>query len=363
VKKLTNKKSHTLPGTTGAGEIGLFDEVRALIERARDHVAATANSTLTMLYWQIGQRVRRDILADQRAEYGQQIIATLSQQLEPLYGKGFTRTALSRMVKFADLFPDEEIVATLSQQLGWSHFVEILPLKNPLARKYYAEISRIERWSVRTLRGRIASQLFERTALSKKPESLVDGEIKALRETGQLTPDLVFRDPYMLDFLGLPDGYSEKDLESAILREMESFLLELGSGFTFVARQKRITVGDDDYYLDLLFFHRELRRLVAIELKLEKFQAAHKGQMELYLRWLDKYERKSHEETPMGLILCATANAEQVELLQLDQHSIRVAEYVTELPSPQALRDRLHRAIERARQQALPNPVVGDKVD
>jgi len=329
----------------------LLNDVRQLIEQARSHVAATANSVLALLYWRIGRRVHVDVLNSSRAEYGQRIVATVSQQLEPLYGKGFSRSAITRMIKFAEYFPEESIVATLSQQLGWSHFIEILPLKNALARDYYAEMCRIERWSVRTLRERIGSQLFERTALSKKPETLIDNEIKALRETNQLTADLIFRDPYMLDFLGLPDRYSEKDLESAILREMESFLLELGSGFTFVARQKRITIGDDDFYLDLLFYHRELRRLVAIELKLEKFQAGHKGQMEQYLRWLDKYERKPHEETPMGLILCAAANVEQVELLQLDKNSIRVAEYVTELPSSELLRDRLHRAIQRARQQ------------
>ena len=178
-------------------------------------------------------------------------------------------------------------------------------------------------------------------------------EISALRAHGQMTPDLVFRDPYVLDFLGLQNGYSEKDLETAILREMEAFLLELGSGFSFVARQKRITIGGDDFYIDLLFFHRTLRRLVAIELKLERFEAAHKGQIELYLRWLDKYERQPHEEAPMGLILCAHANSEQIELLQLEQHSIRVAEYLTELPPMQTLKERLHLAIEHARNRAL----------
>uniref|UniRef100_E6QQ16 Protein containing DUF1016 n=1 Tax=mine drainage metagenome TaxID=410659 RepID=E6QQ16_9ZZZZ len=268
----------------------LLSEVRGLIEQAREYVAQTANSTLTMLCWKVGQRIQREILVGHRASYGEEILPTLSAKLEPDYGKGFSARNLARMVKFVDVFPNENIVATLSQQLGWSHFVEILPLKQQMEREFYAEMCRIERWSVRTLRERIGSQLYLRTAISKKPEAVVQAEINHLRTGGQITLDMVFRDPYMLDFLGLPDGYSERDLEAAILREMERFLLELGAGFTFVARQKRISVGGDDFYLDLLFFHRQLRRLVAVELKLEKFQPAHKGQMELYLRWLDKYD-------------------------------------------------------------------------
>lgn len=211
---------------------------------------------------------------------------------------------------------------------------------------------RIERWSVRTLRERIGSQLYLRTALSKKPEALVDAELQKLRAGGLMTPDLVFRDPYMLDFLGLPDGYSERDLESAILRDMERFLLEMGAGFSFVARQKRVSVGADDFYLDLLFYHRHLRRLVAVELKLEKFQPAHKGQMELYLRWLDKHERAEGEESPIGLILCAEADTEQVELLDLGSANIRVAEYLDKIPDMKLLRAQLHRSVLRAREQA-----------
>jgi predicted nuclease of restriction endonuclease-like (RecB) superfamily len=250
------------------------------------------------------------------------------------------------------VFPDAEIVATLSRQLSWSHFRELLPLKQPLEREYYAEMCRIERWSVRTLRERIGSQLYLRTALAKKPEALIDAELKALRATGQMTPDLVFRDPYMLDFLGLPDGYSERDLESAILRDMERFLLELGVGFTFVARQKRMSVGRDDFYLDLLFYHRHMRRLVAVELKLESFAPAHKGQMEMYLRWLDQHDRADGEESPLGLILCAGADSEQVELMDMESAGIRVAEYMAQIPDIKVLQNQLHRAVEQARERA-----------
>lgn len=346
----------------------LLAELRGLIDAARQHVAQTANATLTRLYWHVGQRIRREVLKDQRAGYGERIVSTLSTQLVRQYGQSFGLRSLRRMVQFAEVFPDENIVVALSQELSWSHFIEILPLKQPLEREYYAELCRVERWSVRTLRERIGSQLYLRTAIAKKPESVVQKEISHLRAGGQMTPDLVFRDPYMLDFLGLPRDYSERDLEDAILREMERFLLELGVGFTFVARQKRISVGADDFYLDLLFYHRHLKRLVAVELKLEKFQPAHKGQMELYLRWLDKHDRAAGEEPPIGLILCAARDTEQVELMDLDASHIRVAEYLAHIPDMKVLQTQLHRAVELARERAAraalpetaPSAVIGN---
>jgi predicted nuclease of restriction endonuclease-like (RecB) superfamily len=283
---------------------------------------------------------------------------TVSQELTADYGRGFSYAEIARMIQFAQAFPAEAIVVTLSQQLSWSHFHALLPIKDPLARDFYAEMCRIERWDVRTLRQKIGGMLFQRTALSKRPKAVISAEIGKLRE-GQMSPDTVFRDPYLLDLLGLKGAYSEHDLESAILREIEGVLLELGAGFTFVARQKRMSVGKDDFHLDLLFFHRHLRRLIAVELKLESFQPAHVGQMELYLRWLDKHERAPGEEAPIGLILCASADAEQVELLQLDAKSIRVSEYLTALPPIAMLRERLHQAMEHAREQAarrLPEP-------
>ena len=331
----------------------LLIELRGLIEHARDYISQAANSTLTMLYWQVGKRIQREVLRDGRAEYGEQIVSTLSTQLGQEFGHGFGLRSLRRMVQFADTFPDETIVAELSQALSWSHFIEILPLKQPLEREYYAEMCRVERWSVRTLRERIGTQLYLRTAISKQPDAVVRAEISHLRAGGQMTPDLVFRDPYMLGFLGLSNGYSERDLEAAILREMERFLLELGAGFSFVARQKRISVGPDDFYIDLLFYHRQLRRLVAVELKLEKFAPAHKGQMELYLRWLDKHDRVPGEESPIGLILCASADTEQVELMELGAANIRVAEYRAHIPDMALLKHELHRAVIFAKERAV----------
>lgn len=329
----------------------VLQDIRLLIEKTRSTVAAAVNVGLTMLYWQIGKRISTEILKGARAKYGEEIIATLSQELIKEYGQGFNYSALTRMVRFAEVFPDSPIVATLSQQLGWSHFKELLPLEKPLQREFYAEMCMVERWSVRTLRQKIDSMLYERTALSKKPEKLIRQELDVLRKEGRLSPDLVFRDPYFLDFLGLKDRYLEKDLEDAILRELEQFILELGAGFSFIARQKRIQVDSDDYYIDLLFYNRKLRRLVAIDLKIGDFKPADKGQMELYLRWLDKYERQKEEESPIGLILCAGKKHETVELLKLEKSGIRVAEYLTELPPREVLEIKLHKAVEHARQR------------
>ena len=330
----------------------LLSDLRSLIQTARQRLATAANSTHTLLCWQVGRRLLRENLQEGRAAYGKQILATLSQELTAEFGSGFNYTALTRMARFAEWITEDHILAPLSQVLSWSHFIELLPIKAPLARDFYAEMCRIERWDVRTLRQKIGGMLYERTALSKKPDTIISAEIANLRE-GRMSPDLVFRDPYLLDLLGLHNAYSERDLESAILRDIEGVLLELGSGFAFVARQKRMSVGKDDFHLDLLFFHRHLRRLIAVELKLESFQPAHVGQMEFYLRWLDKHERAPGEEAPIGLILCAAADAEQVELLQLDAKSIRVSEYLTELPPLPLLRTRLHQAIEHAREQAV----------
>jgi len=329
----------------------LLDDISCLVENSRRRVAQSVNSELVMLYWQIGERIFEDLPAENRAEYGAKIVELVSESLTAEYGKGFRRSNVFHMIRFAEVFDDAKIVQTLSGLLSWSHFVEIIYFKDPLQRQFYAEMARVERWSVRTLRRKMQGMLYERTAISRRPEELARQELEALQEEDLMTPDLVFRDPYLLDFLGLKDTYSERDLEAAILRELERFLLELGTDFSFIARQKRMTIGDRDFYLDMLFYHRSLRRLVAIELKLGSFDPAHKGQMELYLRWLDRYERRSGEEMPIGLILCGEKNREQIELLQLDRGEIRVAEYLVELPPKGLLEAKLHEAIRLARGQ------------
>lgn len=352
MKKIENKsRASKTPAVKGPAITGaLFKDVRSMIEEARSAVAVAVNAGLTMLYWQIGKRINEEILKGDRAGYGEQILVTLSQELTAEYGRGFDEKNLRRMVQFVETFPDEAIVATLRRQLGWSHFKSLIPIKDTLKRDFYAEMCRIERWSTRTLEKKIGGMLFERTAISRKPEKVIRHELDTLRSTDQITPDMVFKDPYILDFLGLKDKYIEKDIESAILREMESFILELGADFAFLARQKRVMIDHDDYYLDLLFFHRGLRRLVAIDLKIGDFKPADKGQMELYLRWLKKYEMKPGENPPVGIILCAGKKHETVELLELEKSGIRVAEYMTELPPREVLEKKLHEAIRLARE-------------
>jgi predicted nuclease of restriction endonuclease-like (RecB) superfamily len=350
-KKKSNKTDLTTRKSSPAVRTDLLGDIRSLIESAREQTARAVNSTLVIMYWQIGRRIRQDVLGNERAEYGKEIVQTLSAKLTADYGQGFGRRSLFRMLQFAEYFEEEQIVSALSTQLSWSHFVEILSLEDQLKREFYAEMCRIERWSVRTLRHKIGHLLYERTAVSKKPNVLIKQDLATLRDEDRLTPDMVFRDPYFLDFLGLTGHHAEKDVEDAILRELEAFILELGDGFTFVARQKRITVDNEDYYLDLLFYHRRLHCLVAIDLKLGKFQAADKGQMELYLRWLEQHDTQPGEERPLGLILCADKAAEHVELLRLNDSGIRVAQYLTELPPKKLLEKKLHQAIQLARER------------
>ena len=327
---------------------GLLKDIRVLIQEARQQSAAVVNVGLTLLYWRMGQRIHKELLGNERAAYGEQVVVTLSRQLVVDYGRGFAEKNLRHIMRFVEVFPDEQIVYALSRQLSWTHFRSLLYLDKSLQRDFYAEMCRIEGWSTRTLREQIDSMLYERTALSKKPDELIQQELATLRNQSEVVPTLVLKDPYLLDFLGLTERFLERDLEDAILRELESFLLELGSGFSFVARQKRIQLDGDDFYIDLLFYNRKLKRLVVVELKQGNFKAEYKGQMELYLRWLAKYETESGENPPLGIILCAGKNTEQIELLELDGAGIHVAEYLTVLPPLEVLHRKLHEAIATA---------------
>lgn len=327
----------------------LLGEIRSLIEQSRRQLAAVINSALAALYWQIGQRIRGEVLKHARAAYGEQIVSALSRQLEREYGRGFSEKNLRHMLRFAEAFPDAKIVSAAQRQLSWTHFKTLIYIDDPLKRDFYLQMCQQEGWSTRTLQERLDSQLFERTALSKQPDALLAQELASLRQSGELAPALVLKDPYVLDFLGLQDRYLEKDLEDAILRELELFLLELGAGFSFVARQKRIQIDHDDFYIDLLFYNRRLKRLVAIELKLGDFKPEYKGQMELYLRWLAKHEQEPGEAPPLGIILCSGKKQEQIELLELDASGIHVAEYLTVLPPRDVLQAKLHEAVARSR--------------
>jgi len=329
----------------------LLQDLCEIIDSARCRVAATVNSELTMMYWHIGERINREVLGNERAEYGKQIVVTVSRQLQVEYGvRGFDEKNIRRMMQFASKFPEDKIVAQLARQLTWSHFVEILPLKDSLQSEFYLTLASNDRWNVRRLRKEIDSMLFERTAIASKPDELIKQELSSLRDDNVMSPDLVFKSPYFLDFTGLKGFYNEKSLEDSLVANLERLILELGNGFTFVERQKRMIIDGEDFYLDLLFYHRKLHRLIAIDLKLGRFKAQYKGQMELYLRWLEANEMESGEETPLGLLLCTEGGEEQIELLQLDKAGIKVAQYMTELPPREVLLKQVQKSLEQARQ-------------
>lgn len=327
----------------------LLTDVSHLITAAQQRVAVAVNGEMTLLYWRVGKRINDEVLEGKRAEYGKEVLGRLSAGLTMQYGKGWSEAQLRKCARFALSFSDERILYSVSTELSWTHISQLIFMDDPLKREFYIELCKLERWSVRQLQERINSMLYERTAISKKPEETIKKDLQKLKEEKHISPDLVFRDPYLLNFLGLEDTYAEKDLEGAILAEMQRFITEMGSDFAFMARQKRITIDNRDYKIDLLFYHRRLQCLVAIDLKIGEFEAGHKGQMELYLRYLEKYEQVAGENTPIGLILCSGKNEEHVELMQLEKSNIRVSQYLTLLPPREVLQEKLHRAIEIAK--------------
>lgn len=329
----------------------LMNDLRLIVNSAKARVASVANAELTMMYWHIGHRVNVEILGNERAAYGKQIVSQVARQLQEEYGrKGFELRSIRRMMQFASEFPDEQIVSAVSTQLTWSHIVEILPLKDSLQREFYLSLSASERWGTRRLRKEIDSMLYERTAIAAKPDESVKRELAELRNNNVMSPDLVFKSPYFLEFAGLSGMYSEKNLEDSLIAHLEQFMLELGNGFTFVERQKRMIIDGEDFYLDLLFYHRRLHRLIAVDLKLGRFKAQYKGQMELYLRWLEAHEMEQGEESPLGLLLCTEGSEEQIELLQLDKSGIKVAKYMTELPPRELLIKQIQKSLELAKE-------------
>jgi predicted nuclease of restriction endonuclease-like (RecB) superfamily len=318
----------------------LFDKVSALIEQTRIEVFSHANASKTFLFWHIGKTINDTILEEKRADYGKQIVSSLATQLQKDYGRSFEQRNLQRMMQFARQFPDFEIVSPAATQLSWSHIVEILPLESVEAKLYYLTESAKNNSSKRELRKMIERKAFERadiahTQISKRKD----------------IPFGTFKDPYLLDALGLRGAFLEDDLEAAILRELEAFILEVGKGLAFVERQKRMIIDGKDFELDLLFYSRPLKRLVAIELKIGQFHARDKGQMELYLKWLDRHERQEDEEAPIGLILCAETSREQVELLEMHKDGIMVAEYWTTLPPKEVFEKKIRSILSEAKER------------
>ena len=329
----------------------LYNDVSRMIDEAKRRVAIHVNTELVLLNWNIGDRIKKEVLENKKPEYGKKVIKELSKKLIANYGRGYSYSNLYRMLQLNEYFSDYKIFATLSQKLSWSHFVEIVKMDTDVKRRFYATMSSNENWSVRTLKERIDSALFERTAISQRPEQTILNDLQLLNNENIMTTDLFFRDPYVLDFLELKDTYSEKDLENAIVNELEHFILEMGNDFAFLARQKRIIIDGRDYYIDLLFFHRKLKRLVVIELKLEEFKPEHKGQVELYLKWLDKYEKSDGEETPVAIILCASKSNAIAELLELDKSGIHVAQFLTNYVQKDLLEEKFLSSIKNAKIQ------------
>lgn len=327
----------------------LFNGISNIINVTRSRVALYVNSQASMMFWHIGEFIIKELNYETYSAYGDKILATLSQRLTEKYGKGYSYSALTRMIKIATIYNDEQMFATVSQTLSWGHFIELITIKDDTKRLYYQQMGIAEHWSVRELREQQDKLAYERSLIAAKPE---DDIITALTNTTpeHLDPDVVFKNSYIVDFLGLGNDYAESDLEDAIVQQLEKFILELGRGFAFLERQKRITIDGTDYYLDLLFYHRHLNCMVAIDLKIGKFKPQYKGQMELYLKYLKKYEMHPGENPPIGLLLCSEGNTEHIELLMLDEKNIKVAQYLTYLPDKQWFIDKLNRSIMIAKE-------------
>lgn len=329
----------------------LFNDLCGIIEDVRGRIATYVNTGVCLTNWTVGKRIKEDVLYNQRADYGKQILQNVSKQLMNKYGPGWGYEKLKHCVRSAYLFTEDEIRYATRIQLNWTHIRILMGVSDPLARQFYLDMAHIERWSTRILEDKIDGQLYERTAISRRPEDVIKQELQKVRETHTVVPDMVFRSTYFLDILGLPNVFSEEELENAVLNQVEEFMHELGSDFTLVERQKRITIDSVDYKMDLVFFHRTLRRFVVVDLKLGKFKPAYEGQMLLYLRYLNAHEKHEWEESPIGLILCSEGNTEHIEYLMLDESSpIKVAQYYTQLPNKKILAERLQRAIAIAKE-------------
>jgi predicted nuclease of restriction endonuclease-like (RecB) superfamily len=342
-------------GRIAVVENQLFCDVCGIIDNTRSRLATTVNAEIIRLHWSVGKRIKEDVLYNKRADYGKQVVKNLAVKLTERYGKGWSDRKLIHCIRAAYTFSEDEIVYAVRTQLSWTHLRSLMFIEDELKRSFYTEMTRLEHWDTRTLDEKIESLFYERTALSKKPEELIKMELQQVKSTNELSPDIVFRSSYFLDALGLPDIFTEKTLEDAILHNLQDFICEMGNDFAFMSRQKRITVDNTDYFIDLLFYHRGLRRLVAIDLKLGKFKPEHEGQMLLYLRYLDRNERKEGEESPIGLILCSEGNTEHIEYLMLDGGNIRVAQYYTQLPDKKILSEKLQRSIAIARENYVKN--------
>ncbi|HNT27538.1 MAG TPA: PDDEXK nuclease domain-containing protein [bacterium] len=356
----------------------ILGDISHVINAAKRSTARSINCIMTAAYWMIGQRmVEFEQKGKSRAAYGEEIIERLSIDLSQKFGRGFSRQNIQQMRQFYLLYPPERICQTSSGELEnssrtmicqtpsgifpaaypdislselarlfplpWSAYVRLLAVRNELARRFYETEALRGGWSVRQLDRQINSQFYERTALSRNKAVMLTKGLKALPEDGVL-PEEEIKDPYVLEFLDLKDEYSESDLEEALIRHLEKFLLELGGDFCFIGRQKRLRVGDEWYRVDLLFFHRRLRCLVIVDLKLGKFTHADAGQMHLYLNYAREHWARPDENPPVGLILCAR-NDESLARYTLENlpNKVMASEYRTALPDEKKLAAEIER--------------------
>ena len=346
--------SQTINNVSNSLYLGVIN----IIDHARQEVVVYVNKHANMMFWHIGHYINEDMGYKRYSAYGYKILATLSQRLTERYGKGYTYSAVTRMMKVAQYYSDEEMFATFSQTLTWSHFLELITIDDDAKRLFYQQMSIAEHWSIRQLREKQDGMAYERSLVAVKPEDEIVKTLEKVTST-HMEPDVVLRNSYVLDFLGLDRYYTEKELEDAIAKQLEGFILELGQGFAFIERQKRFTIDGTDYYLDLLFYHRKLKCLVAIDLKLGKFRPKYKGQMELYLKYIQKYDMQPDENPPIGLLLCSEGNTEHIELMMLNEDRIKVAQYLTCLPNKQWFIDKLNRSILIAKEYREANKKQG----
>ena len=375
---------------TAAAPLAGYDAILSglvdLLESARRISARAVNAVMTATYWEVGRRiVEFEQGGEQRAAYGEALLKKLAVDLTARFGRGFSAVNLSQMRKFSQTWPKENIFQTVSEisvsgspaprlpnifqtvseksgnesalshleqvaarfPLPWSHYVRLLGLRSDEARKFYEAEALRGGWSVRQLDRQISTQFYERTALSRNKAAMLRKAGKS--EAGDaVSPDEEIKDPFVLEFLGLKDEYSESDLEDALIRHLESFLIELGGDFAFVARQRRLRIGDEWYRVDLLFFHRKLRCLVVIDLKLGRFTHADAGQMHLYLNYAREHWTNEGENPPIGLILCAQKD-DAVARYALEGLANKVVarEYLTALPKEKVLADEIEKTRKR----------------
>jgi len=313
----------------------LIETMGRLIEEARGRTVRAINQEMVSLYWELGRHiVEFEQAGAERAVYGEGLLANLAERISEKFGRGFSERSLRNFRQFYLLFENRQSVPA---KLSWTHILHIMRVDLPLAREFYTRQAELEHWSTRELERQINSMLFERLALSKNKE-----QVLALARDGHVPrgPADLIKDPYVFEFLGLPEGHalSETDLEERLIDKLEHFLLELGRGFCFVARQKRITVGADHFYIDLVFYHRILKCFVLIDLKMAPFKPADAGQMNFYLNWMKEEEGAPDDNPPIGILLCLDSKEVYVKYATAGMENLVLAgRFALQLPKPEQL--------------------------